>query len=51
MIVLTENEALLLKAKDSIKDGDKEYKAGEVWLKLGPCDYIPHESVEIIERR
>lgn len=33
MLVIAEEEAILLKAKNFIKDGGKEYKPGEVWLK------------------
>jgi hypothetical protein len=33
MIVLVEDEAILLKAKNLIKEEAKEYKPGEVWLK------------------
>ncbi len=50
--VLSEDEALLLKAlNDFIDEEDKERKAGEIWMKYGPCDYIPFKEVTIIERR
>lgn len=46
--ILAEDEALLLKAKDSFKEDGKEIKAGSIWLKRGPCEYIPPIEVEIM---
>lgn len=42
VIVLGEDEALLLKAKTLYIDEDKKkYQPGSIWMKMGPCDYIP----------
>jgi len=51
--VLGEEDSLLLKAKSHFKDPEdkKEYLPGMIWMKKGPCDYIPPISVDIIERR
>ena len=50
--VLTEDEALLLQAiEDFTDDNDTKRKAGERWLILGPREYIPPVSVQILEKR
>lgn len=42
MIVLKEDESLLLKALNTFEDDDgKMYEPGSIWMKKGPCDYIP----------
>mmetsp|Transcript_18971 Transcript_18971/g.13758 ORF Transcript_18971/g.13758 Transcript_18971/m.13758 type:complete len:155 (-) Transcript_18971:1176-1640(-) len=52
MLVLGEEQALLLKARyDFEEEKGKVVKAGEVWMKQGPCDYIPPNHVEVIEVR
>ena len=49
--ILAEDEALLLKAKDSFKEDGKKIKAGSIQLKRGPCEYIPPIEVEIMQTR
>ena len=53
MIVLGEDEALLLRAKSDFfeeVEGSKVLrKAGSVWMKNGPCDYIPRIEVEKLQ--
>mmetsp|Transcript_29108 Transcript_29108/g.26506 ORF Transcript_29108/g.26506 Transcript_29108/m.26506 type:complete len:855 (+) Transcript_29108:55-2619(+) len=51
--VLTEDEALLLQAIEDVTDAmsKKPRKAGEQWLILGPCEYIPPVEVRIVDRR
>jgi len=50
--VLSEEEALLLRAKENFHDSEKkERKAGDTWMIQGPCDYIPNVEVEIVETR
>eukprot|EP01116_Phalansterium_solitarium_P022420 TRINITY_DN73_c0_g1_i2.p1 TRINITY_DN73_c0_g1~~TRINITY_DN73_c0_g1_i2.p1 ORF type:complete len:866 (+),score=393.47 TRINITY_DN73_c0_g1_i2:112-2598(+) len=52
VIVLSEDEALLLKAKDSFVDSDKSTrKAGDRWMIRGPADYVPPVEVEVLEKR
>ena len=52
VIVLGEDQGLLLKAKTTFKDDDGTvYQPGSIWMKLGPCDYIPPIEVEVIEKR
>jgi major vault protein len=47
IIILGEDEALLLQAKENIKGK----KAGELWMIKGPTEFIPEIEEEIIERR
>jgi len=49
--VLSEDEALLLKAKENCTDLQGKHLAGERWLVTGPTEYIPQIEVEILERR
>ncbi|MDM8557397.1 hypothetical protein [Candidatus Parabeggiatoa sp. HSG14] len=53
--VLGEQEALLLKAKETFADssGDKAItrQPGDLWMIEGPCDYIPPVQVQVLERR
>eukprot|EP00296_Roombia_truncata_P007531 JP445970.1.p1 GENE.JP445970.1~~JP445970.1.p1 ORF type:complete len:844 (-),score=263.76 JP445970.1:168-2465(-) len=54
--VLNEDEALLLRAKESFMDVDSEAevvdrKPGSRWMIHGPRDYFPSVEVEVIERR
>jgi major vault protein len=52
VFVLGEEEALLLRAKESFVDEKKEKRlAGDRWMIYGPCDYVPSIEVEIVERR
>ena len=51
VIVLSEDEALLLVAKENCKDAEGEHKAGSKWMVKGPTDYIPGIEVEVVERR
>lgn len=49
--VLAEDEAILLKAKETIEiDGDIK-KPGDRWMINGPCSYIPPIQVEILSVR
>jgi major vault protein len=43
MFVLQEDEAVLLRAKETYKDSktDITYKPGQTWLIKGPLDFIP----------
>jgi major vault protein len=50
--VLGEDEALLLRARAAFKDRDSVARvAGTRWMIGGPCDYVPHACVEVVERR
>ena len=49
--VLDEDQALLLRAREAFKDGDKERAPGDRWMIYGPTDYVPPVSVDIVERR
>lgn len=50
--ILTEDDAILVQANQDFEDGPKKKrKAGEKWLVLGPCEYIPPVEVQIIEQR
>jgi major vault protein len=50
-MVLGEEDSLLLRAYQVYKDEGKEYQPGQVWMKQGPCDFIPVVEVEVVERR
>lgn len=49
--VLGEQEALLLKARESFEDGNITRQPGDLWMITGPRDYIPRVEVEVIETR
>lgn len=61
--ILSEDQALLLKAKESVstteivkQDGKsteiiRNYEPGNKWMIYGPCNYIPPNQVEVIEVR
>lgn len=50
--MLGEDQALLLKANDYYKDDDgNHYKPGSIWMKNGPCDFIPKTMVQVVELR
>eukprot|EP01118_Nematostelium_gracile_P005830 TRINITY_DN185_c0_g1_i2.p1 TRINITY_DN185_c0_g1~~TRINITY_DN185_c0_g1_i2.p1 ORF type:complete len:859 (+),score=354.28 TRINITY_DN185_c0_g1_i2:2-2578(+) len=52
VIVLGEEEALLLRAKEGFVDEKKiERKAGDRWMLYGPADFVPPVEVEIVEKR
>jgi major vault protein len=49
--VLNGEEALLLRAKETFKDGDTVRTPGDQWMILGPRDYIPVVEVEVVAKR
>lgn len=62
--ILSEDQALLLKAKEKFKFVEKkfdskgqatenvhEYEPGNKWMIHGPCIYIPPIEVEVVEQR
>ena len=49
--VLGENEALLLRARESYTEDNVEHAPGDRWMIYGPADYIPAVEVEIVEKR
>jgi len=49
--VLGEEEALLLRAKETYPDGEQVRKPGDRWMIYGPRDYVPPVEVEIVEKR
>jgi len=50
--VLTEADALLLQALEDFQETKEiKRKAGEKWLVIGPCEYIPPVEVQIVEQR
>lgn len=50
--VLNENEAVLLRAKESFKDSNGNIRVpGDKWMIRGPCKFIPPLEVEILEDR
>ncbi len=50
--VLGEEEALLLKAtQDFVDEKDNLVKAGMVWVKEGPLDFIPKPEMQVVEIR
>ena len=49
--VLSDQQALLLKAIQTFTMGDKVHQPGERWMIYGPCDYIPTVEVEVVEVR
>jgi len=49
--VLTEEEALLLRAKEEYVESDKKHMPGDRWMIYGPCDYVPPVQVEFVEKR
>jgi major vault protein len=52
VIVLGEEEALLLKAKETFVDDKKQTRQpGDRWMFYGPADYVPPVEVEIVEKR
>jgi len=52
IIVLAEEEALLLKAKETFVDEKKQTRqAGDRWMLYGPADFVPPVEVDIVEKR
>jgi major vault protein len=49
--VLSEEEALLLRAKEEFKDGEVVHYPGDRWMVQGPVEYVPPVEVEILETR
>lgn len=50
--ILSDDEALLLKAREKFKDVEgKVHQAGDRWMVYGPIDYVPPVEVEIVEKR
>jgi len=49
--VLDSEEALLLRARESVLDGKEQRKPGDRWMIDGPCEYVPPVEVEIVEKR
>merc|ERR1712137_346044 len=49
--VLGENEALLLRARETYTEDGTEHAPGDRWMIYGPVDYIPPVEVEIVEKR
>ncbi len=49
--VLGEQEALLLQALETFRDGAAERKPGDRWMIEGPTDYVPPVQVDVCERR
>ncbi len=52
IMILNENEAVLLQAKESFKDENEESRVpGDKWMIKGPCRFLPPIEVEIVEKR
>jgi len=52
VLVLGEEEALLLRARENFVDDEKkERKAGDRWMLYGPLDFVPAVEIEIVETR
>jgi len=51
VIVLDENDALLLKAKQVFSDTKVERLPGERWMIKGPCEFILPLELELLEKR
>jgi len=52
VLVLGEEEAVLVKAKESfVDDQKKQRKAGDRWMLYGPMDFVQPVEVEIVEKR
>jgi major vault protein len=49
--VLDSEEALLLCARESLKDGKEHRCPGDRWMIFGPTDYVPPVEVDVIEKR
>lgn len=51
VIVLDENDALLLKAREPYWDGKVDRKPGERWMIKGPCEFILPLELDLLETR
>jgi len=49
--VLGDNEALLLRARETYTENGTQHAPGDRWMIYGPADYIPAVEVEIVEKR
>jgi len=49
--VLGAEEALLLRARETLKDEEVIRQPGDRWMIYGPTDYVPPVEVEIVEKR
>lgn len=55
--ILSENEGLVLRAIESFIDETEqdrtkqERRPGDLWMKRGPCEYVPPVEVEVVARR
>jgi major vault protein len=49
--VLSDEEALLLRAKEEYAADGKKHMPGDRWMIYGPCDFVPPVQVEILEKR
>jgi major vault protein len=53
--VLSEQEALLLRAREAFNEGEGDnlisHQPGDLWMISGPRDYIPRIEVEVVEKR
>jgi len=47
--VLDSEEALLLCARESIRDGEDARKPGDRWMIFGPTDYVPPVAVDVLK--
>lgn len=49
--ILSEDEALLLRAVAPVREGEAVYQPGQRWLLKGPCEYVPKIEIEVLEKR
>lgn len=53
--VLSEQESLLLRAREAFNEGESDnlisHQPGDLWMISGPRDYIPRVEVEVVEKR
>lgn len=50
--VLSEEQALLLSAREQFEESPGVVRQpGALWLKRGPCEYIPNVSTTVVEQR
>jgi len=49
--ILSEEEALLLRATETFTENGVTHAPGDLWMIYGPTDYVPPVEVEIIEKR
>lgn len=51
VLAVGREEALLLKAREPFQDGETLRQAGTMWLLRGPTEYVPNNSVKLVEKR